>query len=340
MNIQLVSFTKQGGRLCARLQEKLNSQEHYALGHCKYNIDGIKPLKGSIKDFIGTAFEACDAIIFIGAAGIAVRAIAAFVKSKATDPAVLVIDDTARYVIPILSGHMGGANELAHTIADILCALPIITTSTDCNYKFAVDTWAVNNDLHIANVENIKHISAALLNGEPVGLYSDYPIDGDLPEGLCVMDNTRVGISISLENKHCFKHTLQLIPKQYVLGIGCRKDTKYEDLLELVNSVLLEYSISQKEIMAIASIDLKAKEQALLKLCKEMRVPFRTYSAQELSSVAGEFTESSFVKETTGVDNVCERAAIRACDGELLMKKTCRAGITLSIAKREWRCCF
>lgn len=337
MKIQLVSFTKQGGKLCALLQEELNRQGHCSVGYCKYDIEGIKLLDCHIKDFTENAFNTCEAIVFIGASGIAVRAIAPFVRSKATDPAVLVIDDAAKYVIPVLSGHIGGANALAQTIASILSAQAVITTATDCNIKFAVDTWAVNNGCHIANIDSVKKISAAILNGESVGLHSDFPVEGDLPEGLICSNSTRVGICISLENKECFEHTLQLIPKQYVLGIGCRKNITYENLLRFVNSVLLEYGISREEVELIASIDLKAEEVALLSLCREWRVPFRTYSAQELSLVPGDFAQSTFVKTTTGVDNVCERAAIKACGGILTVNKTCRAGITIAIAKKEWK---
>jgi len=340
MKIQLVSFTKQGGELCAMLQEELNRHGHYSIGYSKYVIEGTKLLDCHIKDFTENAFNTCEAIVFIGAAGIAVRAIAPFVRSKATDPAVLVIDEAAKYVIPILSGHIGGANTLAQTIATILSAQAVITTATDCNNRFAVDTWAVNNGCHIANVECVKHISAAILNGESVGLHSDFPVEGDLPEGLSLSVNTRAGICISLENKQYFEHTLQLIPKQYVLGIGCRKNTEYENLLNFVKSVLMEYRISLSEVEAIASIDLKAEEAALIVLSREWRVPFHTYSTYELSLLPGDFTESSFVKETTGVGNVCERAAIKVCGGSLIVKKICRDGITIAIAKKEWGCSF
>lgn len=340
MKIQLVSFTQQGGKLCALLQEELNRLGHCSVGYCKYDIEDIKLLDCNIKDFTENAFNTCEAIIFIGAAGIAVRAIAPFVNSKKVDPAVLVVDETAKYVIPILSGHIGGANTLAQTIASIISAQTIITTATDCSHRFAVDTWAVNNGCYIANVECVKHISAAILNGDSVGLYSDFPIEGDLPEGLILSSNTRVGICIATEKKQYFEHTLQLIPKQYVLGIGCRKNTTYANLVNYVNSILLENGISCWEVEAIASIDLKVEEAALLSLCREWRVPFHTYSAHELSLVPGDFAGSTFVKTTTGVDNVCERAAIKACGGRLIVNKTCSAGITIAIAKKEWRCKF
>lgn len=340
MKIVLAAFTKQGGKLCARLQEELNRLGHCAVGYCKYYTEGIWLLNCNIQVFMENAFNTSEAIIFVSAAGIAVRAIAPFVKSKQSDPAVLVIDETAKYVIPVLSGHMGGANALALTVAGMLSAQPVITTATDCNNRFAVDSWAVKSSCHIANVDVIKHISAAILNGEKVGLYSDFPIEGELPEGISPADGQRVGICISLDNRQCFEHTLHLIPKQYVLGIGCRRNTEYEKLLGFVNSVLLQHNISKHEIKLIASIDLKAQEAALLQLSKEWKLPFHTYSAKELSLVPGKFAGSAFVKEKTGVDNVCERAAIKASEGILAVKKTCMAGMTIAIAKMEWRCTF
>ena len=337
MKIQLVSFTKQGGKLCALLQNELNRQGHNSMGYSKYDINGTKPLACDIRSFTKYAFDTCEAIVFIGAVGIAVRAIAPFIMSKQSDPAVLVIDETAKYVIPVLSGHIGGANDLALSLSHILSAQPIITTATDCNYRFAVDLWALKNGCNIVNVENVKHISAAILNDEKVGLYSDFPIESDLPDGLIFSNSTRVGIYIGAEDKQYFQHTLQLIPRQYVLGIGCKKNTKYESLIDFIHSILLEYNIPQNEIEAIASIDLKAEEVALHVLSKKWKVPFYTYSAQQLSLVSGDFTESSFVKATTGVGNICERAAIMACGGKLIVNKTCRDGMTIAIAKKDWR---
>ncbi len=342
MKIQIVSFTKQGGKLCALLQNELKMQGHDCVGYCKYDTDGIKPLVCDINSFTKNAFDTCEAIVFIGAIGIAVRAIAPFIKSKQFDPAVLVIDATAKYVIPVLSGHIGGANEFALSLSHILSAQPVITTATDCNDRFAVDTWALKNGCHIANIENVKKISSAILNGEKVGLYSDFQVEGVLPEGIIYSQNTRVGICISTDEKHYFEHTLHLIPRQYVLGIGCKKNAKYESLIAFIASIFLEYKISQNEVEAIASIDLKAEEAALLGLSKKWKLPFYTYSAQELALVSGEFAESSFVKATTGVGNVCERAAIKACacGSKLIVNKTCRDGMTIAIAKKEWRCKF
>ena len=340
MKIEIVSFTKQGGELCLRLQYELNKQGYAADGHSKYNVDGVKPLADGLKDFTQKVFNDCDSIIFIGAAGIAVRAISPFVISKDRDPAVLVIDEKGRYVIPVLSGHIGGANKLAEIIAGVLGAQAVITTATDINDRFTVDTWAVNAGCHIDNIEKIKEISAAILNGEQVGICSDFPIEGELPKNVVISGNTRVGICISPDYSQCFSQTLHLVPKQYVLGIGCRKNTTYEALSGFVNSVLLKNGIRVCEIKAIASIDLKAQEEALLMLSRQWRIPFHTYSAGQLSQVEGKFTPSDFVKGITGVDNVCERAAIKANAGKLVVDKISGNGVTAAVSKKEWRCRF
>ena len=125
-------------------------------------------------------FEDCDAIVFIGACGIAVRSIAPFVKSKKIDPAVVVVDEQGQFAISLLSGHIGGANELTEEIAEILRAQSVITTATDLNDKFAVDVFAKKNGCFISDMELAKEISAALLAGKEVGFASDFPWIGEI----------------------------------------------------------------------------------------------------------------------------------------------------------------
>jgi cobalt-precorrin 5A hydrolase len=149
--------------------------------------------KGALKEWTKEAFSQADAILFIGAVGIAVRAIAPYVKSKLTDPAVLTMDEQGRYLIPILSGHIGGANELALELAEKLQAQgfqtqAIISTATDLNGLFAVDVWAKKQNCHIYNPEKIKELSGKLLRGEEIRVYSDFEIQGEIPEGLFLLE--------------------------------------------------------------------------------------------------------------------------------------------------------
>ncbi len=340
MKITLAAFTKQGGKLCLNLQQELNRQGYDTEGHSKYQIDGAVALEESLEEFTRKAFGVSGAIVFIGAAGIAVRAIAPYVSAKDCDPAVLVIDERGKYVIPILSGHIGGANALSKIIAKILGAQAVITTATDINDKFAVDSWAVNAGCHIMNINMIKKVSAAILNGEKVGVHSDYPVEGSLPDNVIISDSTNVGICISDSFKPIFSQTLHLMPKQYTLGIGCRKNTRYTELLNFVNFILDINGISPYAIEAIASIDLKINENAIRSLSADWKIPFHTYSANELAELPGVFSKSDFVKEITGVDNVCERAAVKANNGRLVVPKCSWDGITAAVSKKDWRCIF
>ena len=173
-----ICFTAQGKETATRLLEKLSQQMEEAFDFLDYTgSEHSKPLKQVVKE----AFQEKEAILFVGAAGIAVRLIAPWVQDKLKDPAVLVIDEQGRYAIPILSGHVGGCNELAEAAAQILGAEPVITTATDLRQAFAVDVFAAENELVISDRELAKQISAAELRGEKIGFFSDYPVDGIVP---------------------------------------------------------------------------------------------------------------------------------------------------------------
>lgn len=151
--------------------------------------------KVDLRAWTALAWEASDALLFVGAAGIAVRAIAPHVASKASDSAVVAIDEAGRFAVPLLSGHLGGANELAQTVARVAGAIPVITTATDVRGVWAVDTWARRAGLAVSNPEAIKRVSARLLSGGRVALYSDMPISGQPPEGVDIASDRARPIS-------------------------------------------------------------------------------------------------------------------------------------------------
>ena len=148
--------------------------------------DRIFDLEGSLSEWTGKRFTDCSRIVFVGAAGIAVRSIAPYLKSKTKDPAVLCVDESGKFVIPLVSGHIGGANEDARSLAEYLGAVPVITTATDLNGLFAVDVFARKNDLRISDMRLAKEISAALLDGKKVGFSCEVPVYGTFPEELTV----------------------------------------------------------------------------------------------------------------------------------------------------------
>ena len=297
----------------------------------------ISPLKGKLKDWTKDQFQSADAIIYIGAVGIAVRAIAPFIQSKTTDPAVIVIDEKASFVIPLLSGHIGGANELASQLALRLQSVPVITTATDLNGLFAVDVFAVKNNLFISNMEYAKRISAAVLKHEEIGIISDFELKGTLPDYIVSARGQEYGISISLDEKsNPFPKTLHLLPRVITLGIGCKKGKSLEDIERLVFEVLEQHQIPIHAVSNVATIDLKKEEQGLLEFCDKYKLELNIFTSAQLEAVSGSFTESEYVKKVTGVGNVCERAAILGSNyGQMIQEKTAKDGVTVSITRRE-----
>lgn len=289
----------------------------------------------SVGAWTAECFPAADALLFIGAAGIAVRAIAPYVEAKTSDPAVLVLDEGGHYVIPILSGHIGGANALAGRLAGLLGARAVVTTATDLNGVFAADNWATERGYHIHDPAQIKGVSARLLAGEGVGLWSHFPVEGALPEGVdLALSRAEAHLTIGVE-KTGNDHALRLIPPALVLGVGCRRGTETAAIEALFHVVCSQEDLHPMAFGRVSSIDLKGDEPGLLEFCRSRGLPFQTFSAQELAGVEGDFTPSPFVEATTGVDNVCERAAaLGGCT--LLVKKTAGFGVTMAVAAMPW----
>ncbi len=307
----------------------------------------IPAWEGSLSEWTETHFSVEDVLIFVGAAGIAVRAVAPFVAGKKSDPAVLCCDEKGHFMISLLSGHIGGANEVTQYLAEQTGALPVITTATDINGKFAVDVFAEKNRLWISDMTLAKEISAALLDGKTIGLYIDrsktWHIDGQLPAQLRRLDRPEqiedetlsIWIGPLPGSRQQRKRCLYLAPRDIALGIGCRKGKDKDELETFVLDQLKMADISLNRVSRICSIDLKKEEEAVLAFCRKHRLPFDTYTAQRLQAVEGEFTPSAFVAVTTGVDNVCERSALAGCPGgELILRKTVCAGMTLAAAKQ------
>lgn len=360
MRINILSFTRQGSRLNRMLLEELLKAGHESKGYTlpKYKEEcNLLPMEEGLSEWSREAFATCEGIIYIGACGIAVRAIAPYIKDKFLDPCIISVDEKGEYVIPLLSGHVGGGNALAKTIAVITGGVPVISTATDLNQLFAIDVFAKKNGLILTDRNKAKEISAALLEGTTCFLHSDFLIEGNPPKGVTVIHNPSeqrtekkeertpthqpdARISIYLPNEE-EKQALHLIPKVLCLGIGCRKGVKKEELEAFVLEQLANYHISIESIGFIGSIDLKKEEEALLALSNKYQWEYRTYSSEELLNAPGEFLESEFVKSVTGVGNVCERAAVLTSQNEkLIIRKTAKNGMTLAAAVIDRRLTF
>lgn len=335
---KIISFTALGAKTSFKIAQNIPDLrvEQYARA--------IDPslCHTSLKRMVQQAMLDCDLIIFIGSTGIAVRICAPYLRGKQYDPAVIVIDEQAKFVISLLSGHLGGANDFAKRIAQAIGAQPVITTATDGRHVFAIDSWAVAHDSVVYNVENIKLISGALLAGKPVGLFSDFPVDGQYPDGITT-DTTEIGIAITYRPYHNtqFINTLFIIPRVIHIGIGCRRGTPESIIERAVLQTLNTLSIPLEAVRQVASIDIKQDEPGLCAFCHRHNISFVVYSITQLAQAQGTFTPSDFVQRTIGIDNVCERAAICSSqNGTLICQKKKYQGVTVAIALQNWRVQF
>ncbi|MCH4039307.1 MAG: cobalamin biosynthesis protein [Eubacteriales bacterium] len=297
-------------------------------------------------EWTGRSFAKKRPVLFIGACGIAVRAIAPFVRDKLSDSPVLVMDEQGRHVIPILSGHIGGANALALEIARLVGADPVITTATDVNHLFAVDVFAKMNGLRITDRDGIRRVSARLLQNGRLHVFveGDASLRNGMPAELipCRREEADLVVLTSdgaPDGPEGWADTpLVLVPKTWCLGMGCRRGKTAAELMTFLEARVAPRDVLRDRVFAIASIDRKADEQGLIDLAALLGVPFLTFSAETLKEMQGDFAGSAFVSRTVGVDNVCERAAAAAADGgELIIRKTAGDGITAAVARRTVR---
>ena len=327
MTAAIIAFTSRGAALGRTLANALGATLHVP---ARFAPEVGAEAYDSLEGWTARAWGTADAIIFVGAAGIAVRAIAPHVKDKFTDPAVVSVDEAGRFAVPLLSGHVGGANELALKVAALTGGQAAVSTATDVNGLFAVDVWARERGMVITDRVRAKEISAALLEGKGVGFVSDF--GHPCPEGLTEAP-AELGVWVTWKTgAGPFPRTLRLAPKGLILGIGCRRGTPAETIEAAAEAALSGYE--PQAVAQVATIDLKQDEAGLLAFCAAHNLPLTAFSAAELSAAEGNFTPSDFVKGVTGVDNVCERAAVCA-GGAILVPKQAKNGVTVAVAGRK-----
>lgn len=353
MQLSIISFTRKGIQLSKKIAELVDLKNVVCFTKCKTfaetygETETVTYVKQSIGEWAGEQMKQKNGLLFIGACGIAVRAIAPHLTDKLHDSPVLVMDEEGQYVIPILSGHVGGANEIAKLLAGHMQAIPVITTSTDVNQKFAIDVFAKKNALIITEKAAIARISSKLLDGQRITIAIEqghWNTKETLPEQIMAAEyppKQSVDVVISAQAGE-FETTLFLKPREYVIGIGCRRGKEEEKLWAWIQKNIKELGITMEQVYAFASIDRKKDEEGLLAIAKKARIPFFTYSAEELEGLAGSFRESEFVKKTVGVSNVCERAALYASGdgGSLVYERHAEDGMTIAVAKRKWSVSF
>lgn len=323
-----VCFTHNGEDIIEKLNTVLEEKgiekvEAYISKDTEELREGFKRISVPIGEWTASVFQPGNALIFAGAVGIAVRSISGLPKDKLSDCPVIVIDDNGQFVIPILSGHAGGGNKLAEILAEVLDAIPVITTSTDVNDTFSVDTFAVENRLNVINRDGIKKVSAKAIEDKKITLsIKNFP------------PKEKVDVIVADETDK--EYSLLLKPKKYTVGLGMKKDKDLESVEQFFLKTIKDNNIDVSDIYAICTIDLKEDEAAIKNLRDKYRLPVLSFDKEILNKAQGDFDGSDFVKNTVGVDNVCERAAVvgAGTGAELVLKKQAYDGMTIAIAKR------
>ena len=296
----------------------------------------------NLQEAVRLAMKEGQALIFIGAAAIAIRMTAPHLRGKEKDPAVLVIDEKGQFVIPLLAGHIGGANGLARRLAEMLQGQAVITTATDVNDLFAVDEWAARQGLHVSSLQDAKQFAAELLERGQAGLYSEFPVGGEMPSGLVRAKEGPVGVAVTVRDDcHPFAKTITAYPVILHIGVGCKRGTSQEQIAKRVEEDMQQIHASWHAVADISTIDIKRDEAGLTAFAEQHHLPIQYYTVRQLNDAPGTFMSSDFVRRIIGTDNVCERAAVLASHGgKLLLQKSGKDGVTVAIACETYTVTF
>lgn len=351
IRIAIIAVTEKGKNTAEKIASELE------------NVDVFFQKRG-IKELTGELFNKYECIIFVSACGIAVRCISPFLKSKFEDPAVLVVDDNGNNVISLLSGHIGGANEITLKIADVLNANPVITTSTDTNKKGALDVIVSKIGGYVENLrESAKLVNSYLVDDKRVGIYfdSDYEIEKDslnlsgfelidekteidaiskLDALVSVTDKLRCWVdeiiyNIKKDNEE--KEDLiyiKLVPRRIALGMGCRKNTETEKMIEEFSTFSALNNIHPAAIVKTGSLIIKKDEKCMIDLSKALCAEFNLFDVDEICTCDYMFDKSEFVKKNTGVYSVAQPSAY-LLSGNVISDKYKNNGTTFAFGRMK-----
>ncbi len=269
-----------------------------------------------------------DAIICIMATGIVVRAIGTLCSDKTKDPCVLVLDEKGQFVISLLSGHLGGGNQLAKSLADKIGAQAVITTASDVTGHTALDLWAQKNSLVVDDSKKLTEKSAKLINCGKIEIFTECNVDS-LPVDFKLAATPDTADSIISDKVFPESGALILRPCSLSVGLGCNRGTKKEDFDIAVNELFTDNKLVPASICSYASIDLKKDEQGMLEFAEREGLKIKFYAKEQLNSVE-DISTSSVVFAATGAKGVAEPAALLAAD-------TTFGSGTLIVRKRKWK---
>ncbi|MBZ9634895.1 cobalt-precorrin 5A hydrolase [Clostridium sp. FP1] len=318
MKIACLYFTRSGEAIAERIKYSSDYEVHiYSKENYKINLNSI------FKDY--------DGIVFISSTGIAIRISAPFIKNKTVDTAIVVVDDLGRYSISLLSGHIGGANELAESIAECLKCQAIITTASDGRGIEAVDMFAKRNNLFIESFCDAKKITSMMLSGEDIKIQSE--IEAKIGYG-SIVEHHEAGAIFVCSKLHINydKPSCILRPKNITVGLGCRRGKTMDEIIHALMTVFIDNDLSINSIKQIATVDVKQDEKGIIDACQYLKCEMLVISREAIKVVQGRFNKSAFVEQTIGVSSVCEPCAYIS-GGEIIVGRTAINGITIAISK-------
>ncbi|MCL0070222.1 precorrin-3B C(17)-methyltransferase [Dehalococcoidia bacterium] len=352
MSIAIVVITRKGVKLGRQLNGFLPASHLYLPAKfASGQIPGEHSFQHPVKEVVGKAFLEYESLVLIMAAGIAVRSIATKLRSKHQDPAVVVLDEAGKFVVSLLSGHRGGANALATTVAFHIGAQPVVTTASEVSGTIAVDLLGREFGWELESEANVTKVSAAMVNGDNVGLYQDagerHWWTGPLPENIGKFSSLEdLGDSacpaaliitdrlLGQEHQALLDRAVRYHPKSLVIGIGCNRGVTCSKIEETVTQVLLEHGLSAKSIRNIATIDLKRDEQGLLEFARKHNLSIEFFESKALRQKECPSEPSDAALKAVGTTGVCEPAALLSSGAtDLVVPKTKRGDVTIAIAR-------
>ncbi|WP_227935524.1 cobalt-precorrin 5A hydrolase [Alkalihalobacillus deserti] len=350
----IVAITKHGVELARNLHKKFPQTDLYYMSKFEREDEqrrNISLFEGNVRLLLPSLFQTYKGIIMIVSLGAVVRMIAPILKDKKTDPAVVVIDDKGEHVISVLSGHLGGANELTREVAELLGATPVITTASDVQKTIPVDLFGSRFGWTWESAEKLTPVSASVVNEEQVAVIQEsgekdwWHYDRPLPATIKVYPSIEDALqakpnaalvvthrNLKESEKAILENGVLYRPKVIVLGMGCNRGTSMEEIEQVIHSTLEELQFSIKSVKAICSIDLKKDEEGLLAVTQKYNWDFICYSAEELNHISID-APSETVYKFTGAYGVSEPAAKLYSGAETLSLVKKKSGnVTISVA--------
>ena len=347
MTLAIIAITSGGASLARKLHDQVVEAELW-LPEKFRRTDTANYYAEKLADLLPQLFRRVDGLVCIMATGIVVRLLAPHLTTKDQDAAVVVCDEAGQHAISLLSGHLGGANELAQEVAEILEGKAVITTATDVNHLPAFDEVARKCNMAVEPLDRIKLLNSLLLDQKPITLvdsegsvaaaYLDIPFVTSARSFATALQQDADGF-VFVSNRYLpllkeQDNLLALRPRNLALGIGCNRDTSPDEIEMVVRQTLRDAFLAFASIGAIASIDAKQDEIGLLQFAKKYRLPVHFYSAEELNAIDSPTPASEYVQNAVGAKGVCEPAAIKLSGGgRLLVQKKKNGNVTVAVAE-------